>query len=202
MSATDEIRWEDHLREHDASKAELDRRFGEANHSLDIGIRGNAESTRIALEAAQAAERAHAAAHQREHGMTETALSKAENAATLRFEAVNAFREQLREQATHFATNERLDALLQGSFGRTDGLSKEMDRRADEVAKRDAIRAEEYAKREAIVLALITDLQKQNIGVEGRTAGTAATRAVIVAAIGLVVTAISGIGLVIGILAK
>lgn len=58
----------------------------------------------------------HQASHDREHEQTEKAILKSEQAVEKRFESVNEFRNQLKDQAATFARIETLDAVKERVF--------------------------------------------------------------------------------------
>lgn len=104
----------------------------------------------------------HEQSHGREHQLAEQASAKAELSLDKRLHAVNEFREQLREQATHLATQEAFDAYR-----------GETDRRFNEATARTDERFESNRKR-------IEAIEKGDVKAEGRGLGQSATIAAIV----------------------
>jgi F0F1-type ATP synthase membrane subunit b/b' len=126
----------------------------------------------------RAHEQAHAlaqSAHSREHHLVDEALSKAEHATDKRFESVNQFREQLRDQARQLASQEAVD-VMRG----------EIDRRFSEQSRYITEKYEDNRKR-------IEAIEKGDVKQEGKGLGQAGL-------IAAIVTAIVVAGLIIGII--
>lgn len=155
-----------HERTHEVLDETLGRRFTQLKSDHLEDIRATREAASIALAAAQELAKLHAQAHDREHAMTEQALTKAEESMTQRFASVNEFREQLRDQANQFASNERLDSALE----RIAASRQDVDRRFAEQA------------------ALIVALQTTDAVAGGRQRGQTGVIAAIVASVGFAAT--------------
>ena len=110
-------RWQSHLREH-----------------------------QVAAAARDAAETQHRIAHEREHAMTATAITKAEDAVNRalvaakeandkRFDAGNEFRAALGDAAARFATRDTMAALEKSLIERQERVEKELSRRLTELER-------------------------------------------------------------------
>lgn len=138
------LRWEAHFREHGIVAADIERRFDEIAGNTEKALAAVQTALRVALADHEREHTVHEVSHQREHTQTELALTKADIASDKRFAGVNEFRAQLADQATRFATTDRLDALLGAAAARNDTLDREMNRRFEEHAA--AIEVERNAR--------------------------------------------------------
>lgn len=147
-----ELRWKAHEKEH-----------------YDLG-----ESVKVALDAVDRERTIHAVAHdkehhshQREHGLNNLAIDKAEQATDKRFSSVNATREQMSDILRTLATKESVDSLAADKTRRWEENRKEMDRRFEELQRS------------------ITNIEKGDVKSEGKELGRAAMVGIIVGAITL-----------------
>lgn len=129
------------------------------NRDKELALRWRAhEDIHVAAHEAHAQlHEALAKGHAREHGLNDLAVSKSEVAYDKRFEAVNEFRDQLRDQAGTFASTERVETM-----------QRDMDRRFEEHRLS------------------ITNLEKGDVKQEGRGIGQGAVIAAIVTVITVV----------------
>lgn len=94
----DSLHWSSHQLIHDVLEKNIDR----TEKSLSDKIAAN-------LDAHEEVHRIHEAAHEREHQMTNIALTKAEESMNQRLEGMNQFREQLNSQTQSFVTRDTFD---------------------------------------------------------------------------------------------
>lgn len=91
----DALHWDSHQLIHDVLEKNVDRTQTALNDQLQRS-----------LDAHEQVHRIHEIAHEREHNMTNTALTKAEESMNQRLEGMNQFREQLNAQTQNFVTRE------------------------------------------------------------------------------------------------
>lgn len=124
----------------------------------------------------------HAEAHEREHTghldvhrLNNLAIDKAEASNDKRFEATNAFREQLNDLINQLASKETVAVR-----------AKEVDRRIEEMRKDTERRYEEFRQ-------AITALERFDVRAEGRGIGSRESRAGLYALLGATVTVVLAI---------
>lgn len=168
-------RWDNHRREHEKQDEALEKAHAAAIAALKAAL---ADHHREHEVHAAAHEREHLG-HSREHQLNETALKAAAEAVDHRLEGMNEVRLQLREQATTFASSEKLDAFMASVVQRFDAMQATIGQRFADVAKHTDDRYEDNRKR-------IEAIEKLDTKAEGRTLGQGAIVALIVTAIGIV----------------
>jgi hypothetical protein len=114
--------------------------------------------------------RIHEHAHEREHEATEQAIKTATIGLDKRLDAMNEFRDQLRDQASTFVRQENFDTFKDERRHALSALEDANDRRFDELRQ------------------LIATEREERRAAEGVRRGMSATTAIIVTAIGVVGT--------------
>lgn len=171
MTAADEDeRWAAHRREHDLIA-----------QAVEIARIADVTAVTVALDDHHREHSVHEQAHDREHDSVSVALSKAENATERRFESVNEFRSQLKDQAASLATREAVETL-----------ALTIDRRMNEINKTTADWREAFSKSmadrfDAQGRAIIA-IEKGDVKQEGKGIGQGAAIAAIVGAVGFAAT--------------
>lgn len=111
----------------------------------------------IRFEAHQREHDLHAKFHETEHGMTELALNKADQALERRLEAMNEFRAQLEKQSSTFLTREIFDQYTKEQVNKTERAIEGNAEKYDTIIKaivnrhdsdNDSLRQEVQSERE------------------------------------------------------